>query len=345
MSWFWFALLSLLFWGGADLFYKRGADEADRYSHLKTSICVGLVMGAHAIILLLLKSDLHYDWRNLYIYLPVSFFYIASMTIGYLGLRYLEVSITSPIENSSGAVTCVLLLIVLKQWLDLPSVIAVILITAGVVVLGYLERRAMAGEEAMAAKKYVYGWKALLFPVAYCFLDAMGTFLDGYYLDDFEKTPLVGVTEETFEDVANISYELTFLIVAIVLLIYVVFIRKSSLRVPKTVDRGVAAVLETAGQFFYVYAMSGNAVVAAPMIGAYCIVSLLLGRIFLKEKLTKWQYAAVAAVIAGIVILGVMEGLGEAEGAADETGPETAAETVEAALPAPDFAFSGYRFS
>lgn len=332
MSWFWFALFSTLLWGGADLFYKKGADEKDKYSHLKTSICVGLVMGAHAVFLLLTRGDLHYDWRNLYLYLPVSFFYISSMTVGYLGLRYLELSVTSPIENASGAVTCVLLMIVLKEWMDVPSAVAVVLITAGVIALGVLERRAIKGEAGLAAKKYVYGWKALLFPVAYCFLDAMGTFLDGYYLDDFEKTPLVGVTEETFEDVANISYELTFLFVAIILLVYVVFIRKSSLFVPKTRSRAVAAVLETAGQFTYVYAMSdGNAVVAAPMIGAYCIVSLLLGRVFLKEKLTKWQYAAVAAVIAGIVILGVMEGLGEAQSEAEEPEGEEAAvtETVE----------------
>lgn len=311
MSWFFFALCSLFLWGGADLFYKKGADEKDRYSHLKISICVGLVMGAHAIALLLLRSDLHYDWRNLYLYLPVSFFYIVSMTVGYLGLRYLELSIASPIQNASGAVTCLLLVVVLKEALDLPSIVAVVLICLGVFALGWLESRAMKGERALAAKKYIYGWKALLLPVGYCILDAMGTFLDGYYLDDFATTPLVGVTEETLEDVANISYELTFLLVAVILLIYVVFIRKSPFRLPQQKDRGIAAVLETAGQFTYVYAMSGNAAVAAPMIGSYCIVSLLLSRIFLKEKLTKWQYAAVATVIAGIVILGVMEGLAE----------------------------------
>ena len=41
MSWFFFALICLLGWGFADLFYKRGTDEKDRYSHLKIAVWVG----------------------------------------------------------------------------------------------------------------------------------------------------------------------------------------------------------------------------------------------------------------------------------------------------------------
>lgn len=49
--WFVFALITTLAWGAADLFYKKGADEKDRYSHLKTAMTVGAVMGIHAIVL------------------------------------------------------------------------------------------------------------------------------------------------------------------------------------------------------------------------------------------------------------------------------------------------------
>ncbi|MBR4165753.1 MAG: EamA family transporter, partial [Lachnospiraceae bacterium] len=119
------------------------------------------------------------------------------------------------------------------------------------------------------------------------------------------------VTEENFESVANISYEFTFLIVGIILLLYLVFIKKERLVLKKQGNRVTAAVLETAGQAAYVYAMSGQGVVAAPMIAAYSIVSLILSRIFLKERLTKKQYVTVAVVIVGIVLLGVAEGLAE----------------------------------
>ena len=39
--WFIYALITLLFWALADLFYKKGANENDKYSHLKTGIMVG----------------------------------------------------------------------------------------------------------------------------------------------------------------------------------------------------------------------------------------------------------------------------------------------------------------
>ena len=33
--WFVFAVLTFLFWGFADLFYKKGNSEKDKYSHLQ----------------------------------------------------------------------------------------------------------------------------------------------------------------------------------------------------------------------------------------------------------------------------------------------------------------------
>ena len=52
MSWFLFALICVIGWGCADLFYKKGTDESDRYSHLKIAVWVGLVMGVCAFILM-----------------------------------------------------------------------------------------------------------------------------------------------------------------------------------------------------------------------------------------------------------------------------------------------------
>ena len=77
--------------------------------------------------------------------------------------------------------------------------------------------------------------------------------------------------------------------------------------------KGSAACFEEFGQIFYVFAMASKPMLAAPMIASYCIVSVILSRIFLKEKLKASQYACVIAVIVGIVILGINEGLGEME--------------------------------
>ena len=75
-------------------------------------------------------------------------------------------------------------------------------------------------------------------------------------------------------------------------------------------DKGIAAILETIGQFFYVFAMaSGYAIIAAPLIASYSIFSIILSRIFLKEKLTKKQYMIISVVIFGIILLGIADEL------------------------------------
>ena len=138
-------------------------------------------------------------------------------------------------------------------------------------------------------------------------IDALGTFFDAYYLDDISTTPLRGVTEETLEAVANTSYELTFFIVAVLLFCYMRFIKKEKMPVRMQGARTIAAVFETAGQFTYVYAMSDEAIVAAPMVACYSVVSMILSRIFLKEKLTVKQYLCIAVVMAGIAVLGIYD--------------------------------------
>ena len=302
--WFVFALATLLSWGIADLFYKKGADEKDKYSHLKTSMIVGLVMGIHAICMLIF-TDMNYDFTNILIYLPVSLMYILSMTIGYFGLRYLELSISSPIQNSSGAVTCLLCLIFLHKTLDTISAVAVICIFVGIFLLGVLEKSKQKGFEELNNKKYKIGFVAFMMPIFYCIIDALGTFFDAYYLDSLEQTPLINVTEATLENVANTSYELTFLICAILIFIFLKFIKKEKIIITEQKSRVGAAIFETLGQFTYVYALSGSSVVAASMISAYSIVSIILSRIFLKETLNKKQYAVIALVMLGIVLLGI----------------------------------------
>ena len=308
--WFIFALITTIAWGVADLFYKKGAKEEDKYSHLKTAMMVGFVMGIHAIIMLIF-TEMNYDFRNIIVYLPVSLMYILSMTVGYFGIRYLELSISSPIQNSSGALVCILCLVILHQTVDTLSAVAIVSICIGIFLLGLFEKAKQDEYKELNNKKYKIGLVAFFMPIIYCIIDALGTFFDAYYLDDIETTPLLNVTEETFENVANTSYELTFLICAIIIFVFIKMIKKQSIKFKEQKDRGLAAIFETAGQFTYVYAMSGAAVVAAPMVASYSIISILLSRIFLKEKLNKKQYAAVLLVLIGITMLGIVEGLKE----------------------------------
>ena len=306
MSWLFFSIATAVLWGTAELFYKKGALPNEKYSHLKICVCVGAVMGIHAIFTLL-TQDINYNPINLIRYLPVSLLYIVSMAFSYFGMRFLEESISDPIENTSGAICSLLCVIFLKESLTPLSVIAIIIIVIGVLGVGYLENNGETQRKKNLGKKLAI--IAFCMPFVYALLDAFGSFVDVFYLDDIATTPLIDVTENTIEDVANTSYELTFALFALGLFIFMKAKKVKFGPIPQHKDKILAAIFETAGQFTYVYALSGNGAIAAPIISSVCVVSLLLSRIFLKEKLTWKTYAFIAVVIVGILLLAVSEEL------------------------------------
>lgn len=317
MSWFVLALVCTLGWGFADLFYKLSTDESDKDSQYKISVWVGLLMGIVAFILLPFTESgfsVSSFFENAVKYSPASLSYIVSMVIGYAGLRYLELSIVSPLENASGALSLIAMLIFfmitgqISGFWDEFSVLEVIgtmIIIAGVIALAVVEKKLSKDEERKADKKYRIGALALLFPLFYCIFDTIGTAADGIILDE-EAGLGLGEIDVT------VLYGFTFLLAGIIIWFILLLKNKKAynpfkLREVKT--KGVAAVFEQFGQIFYVFAMAKKPMLAAPMIASYCIVSVILSRFIVKEKLEKSQYACIIAVIAGIVILGISDGL------------------------------------
>ncbi|NCC08447.1 MAG: hypothetical protein EOM30_10545 [Clostridia bacterium] len=296
MSWFILALIAILFWSGSDVFSKVGSKADDKYSHWKMVMAVGIVMGAHAIFLI--ATGTSFNLFDIITYMPASFLYILAMVVGYVGLRYIELSVSSPICNSSGAVAMVLCLVFLNETMSALQGFAVALVIAAVIALGFLEKKQddalRAASNEAPDKKHTRSIIAILFPILYCIIDGLGTFADAFLLD-------VKIAEEQ----ANIAYELTFLMMAFAAFIYVVIIKKQKIVVWQEKPKMIAALCETAGQFAYIFAIGANAVVAAPMISSYCIVSVVWSRIFLKEKLSWQQYAVIAAAGVGIAILGI----------------------------------------
>ena len=267
-------------------------------------VAVGVVMGLHAAYMVFFR-DVVISWYVIWKYLPVSLLYILSMTLGYVGLRYIELSISSPICNSSGALVavCCLLTGALADMggKDRAFVIAAVgLVCVGVIGLGVVEAREdetlRAKRQEHANRKYAKSWLALCLPIAYCLLDAAGTFADSLVLETLN------------EDSANVAYELTFLAAGICCLIYLL-IRREKFTMKAEAPKYIGAVFETVGQLFYIYALADeeHVMMSAPIISAYCVASVVWSRIFLKEKLSWKHYAMIVLVVAGIVVLGIYD--------------------------------------
>ena len=305
--WFWLAIAALLCWSGSDLFSKIGCrDGKDKYSHLKMVMAVGVVMGLHACYEIFVNG-VEINLHILTTYLPVSLLYILSMAMGYMGLRYIELSISSPICNASGALVAITAILTMGESYPPAVLIAIGLVCLGVIGLGIVEYQ--EDDEARAARqeignfKYSKSWLALALPVAYCILDAAGTFADSLVLDK------LSLTYAEYEASANMAYELTFLLAGIVCFVYAVIIKKDKLIPRMEAPKYIGACFETVGQFAYIYAIADTAHLAmsAPIISAYCAASVLWSRLFLKEQLSWKHYLCIALAVIGIVIMGVFD--------------------------------------
>lgn len=322
-----FALIALLAWSGSDLFSKTGTSQKDKYSHWKVIFAVGVVMGLHAIICLIasvfippLEEGEDGEWWRTVIYtdfkpmdfvqyLPVAAIYLAAMVIGYAGLRYIELSVSSPICNSSGSLALLICVIIGWATLEVWTGIGVLLITVGIIALGVVEYREDEDLKLLRQNKsnfkYTKSLIAILIPVIYLIMDALGTVGDQM----IAKLELFDMSDYA----SNTAFEFTALLFAIIAFSWVKFVKKEKFFTfgeganTKTLRRNLilGGVCETIGQMFYMAVMFSDFDAGMPMISAYCAASVLWSRIFLKEKLSWKHYLAIALTFAGIVLLGI----------------------------------------
>jgi drug/metabolite transporter (DMT)-like permease len=229
------------------------------------------------------------------------------MVFGYIGLRYIELSISSPICNCSGALAFLLCLLFnigsAREDLSVTVIIAVVLITVGIVALGFVEN--MEDEEVKQARqekanrKYAKSLLAFLLPIAYLIIDALGTFGDEMIFA-IEGADGEGIITDY---AANSAFELTFFLVAVFAFIWIKFVKKDKL-FSGNKHFYLGATCETIGQIFYMAVMFSDFTVGMVIISAYCALSVLWGRIFLREKLSLKHYAAILTAFIGIVLLG-----------------------------------------
>lgn len=314
-----FSILALLSWSGSDFFSKKGTREQDKNSHWKVVFWVGLIMGLHFFLTLIggavidntvgvngvpkiVASFLYTDFKliDFVNYLPVAALYILAMVFGYIGLRYIELSISSPICNSSGALAfllCLIFGIFSTDEITKAAIIGILMITVGIIALGFVDQREdpeiKKARQEMANRKYTKSILAFLLPISYLIIDALGTAGDEFIFANSDITDYA----------ANSAFELTFFLLAIFAFIRIKFVKKDVIFKGNR-DLAFGGLCETVGQVFYMAVMFSDFSVGMVIISAYCAISVLWSRIFLKEKLSWKHYSAIALVIAGIVVLG-----------------------------------------
>jgi len=192
---------------------------------------------------------------------------------------------------------CLVFGIFSTQDITTTTIVGIVMITVGILALGFVEQREdeeiKQARQERANRKYTKSILAFLLPISYLVIDAFGTVGDEYIFANSDITDYA----------ANSAFELTFFILAVFAFVWLKFVKKD------TVFKGNRNLLwgglcETVGQVFYMAVMFSDFSAGMVIISAYCAISVLWSRIFLKEKMSWKHYAAIALVIAGIVVLG-----------------------------------------
>lgn len=315
--WFFYILFCILSWGLADIILKKSSPYEDKESHLKLIVWYGIIMGVCAICLLPMSESglpLHKLIIKYRQFVPLSIAYVLAVMSGMIGKRYLEISVASPLENTDGAISAVILFIIftfmgtmdgLKAQFSVLDLLGVIAIFGGTVLLGVVEQRlARANRKPLGNGQKRLGAVALVFPLLYNLLDAVAMVVSGLVLYDEAG---IGMGEIDFVILDSTA----FAVVGIVAWFYMLIFKK---KVYNPFQKGEwfksgAGLLEVLGNIFYIFAIAMNPILTSPTTSSYCLVTLVFSRLLLKEKPTRGQYACIALFIFGIILLAVSEGI------------------------------------
>ena len=315
MTWLLLTLSCIILWGITDILYKKSSDYNDPLSQYKTFVWIGIVMAPAGIIMALcsetLLDSIMMVKDNLYL-IPLCIFYAIALFFGLLGAKHLDASVVSPLENIDGAMAAIILYFFflftgrshITDSIGVVEMIATLSIVVGVVLLG-IQEQTLSKQEAHLSedkKRHRLGALALIFPIIYNLVDAVSMVAVG-----------ITVSEETDVAIPDIDFfifeSLGFVIVAICMWLYMLIVKKYKYDPFKKEElvRCGAATGETFGTMTYIFAVAGNPILTAPITSSYCLVTIVLARIFLKERLTKKQYLSLAFLVVGIALLGVSE--------------------------------------
>ena len=315
MPWFLLTLSCIVLWGITDIFYKKSSDYTDPLAHYKTFVWIGIIMAPAGGIVALcsdtLPDSIHLLADNMYL-LPLCICYAAALLFGLLGKKHLDASVVSPLENIDGAMAAIILYFFflftdrnhITNSIGVMDVVGTVAIVIGVVLLGIQEQKLSQQEIGLdeSKKRHRLGALALIFPIIYNLVDAVSMVAVGITVSEETEIAIPDTDFFFFESVVFVG-------VAVLMWFYMLVVKKyryNPFQKTEAVRCG-AATGETFGTMTYIFAVGSNPILTAPITSSYCLVTIVLARIFLKERLTKKQYLSLSFLVVGIALLGASE--------------------------------------
>lgn len=318
MSWFLLTLACVILWSVTDILYKASSPQNDPLSHYKTFIWIGIVMALAGGIMSTwsdtLLDSIKVVAEDLLYLVPLGIIYAAALFFGLLGKKHLAASVVSSLENIGGALVAIIIYYYyLLTGYILPSYefgtidfIATISIIIGVILIGKNEQKLLNQEAHLPEdkKSHRLGALALFFPILYTLIDVFsvaeigGVSGNSGIIDSADEVFIPAIDFFIFE-CAGIA------LISVFVWLYLWIAKKHVYNPfqPEEFVRCSAATGETFGTMTFIFAAEIDPVLTAPITSFHCILTIVLARVFLKERLTKKQYISLGFVVLGIVLL------------------------------------------
>lgn len=260
--------------GISQLFYKKGNSLNSNYSHLRTCLFIGLVLGIDVMIRLLLKNP-QIKINDVIIYFPIALLYILGIIFGIKGLKTVSLSVATSIRKSYKIIPIILSIIFFKDKISYFLYFALMLIFLGLIMLITNNKK-----------------QDIISSLASCVILGVATFVNIIYVDK-----LFLITQES----ALISFEIIFFLYAICCYIFLK-INKECFSLKDERDRMIAVVLSFISYLGCMYLINSNLNIAIITINMSFVLTLILSKLFLHEKWNFKNYLSYLLIILGIVI-------------------------------------------
>lgn len=308
--WTLYVMATVILWGITDVLYKKGADKEDKYMPFKFSVSIGIIFLVIALYYITIREEPFTIWESAVRYWPVTVFgiiYAIVNTVSFHGFMYNEASIVAPVENIANGSYVVLLIIIYvilgkvqSVWdvLTVYKITGILLIISGLIALSFVQNKEEKAKGMIKTGGFKTGARALIFPVMFSFMDGLETIVTGVCLD---KTFGYAMPEGDSIIIGGIEYA----VFALGFWIYINY-REKRIFNPFT-KRNLpligGALCDNMAIVIYAYAMALDSVATDPVLAVYPVITVLLSRILLKEKLSVKQYLCLSLILIGSIVI------------------------------------------
>lgn len=278
-------LLSALGWGTADFLAAKSSRKIGNVLTLFYMQIVGFCIALIYFLANLSSFNMNEIPKSIVLLIIIGFLQTIAYLAYYKGLEKGELSLVSPIGSSYVMIVVILAVIFLRESLKIPDVAAIILIILGIILVSINLKDAQMIKKLHMFAGAKQGLIAMLGWGISMFLIVPASKALGWFLPVF-----------------------LFRLFGILFLSFYIFIKKQSLKTNSQHSLSVlillVGVLDVVAFFSYSLGVAKEYTsIVAPVAACFPVVSIILARIFLKEKLALNQLFGVAAIIIGLVLI------------------------------------------